>query len=122
MSINEKKDRTDFDDFFSEDFEVIYEGELPEPTTGALADDYKDVLSQLSQLDDETTVDYVEENRTGYISPELVAARQEAEQREKAQEDRNENGQGKTDSAAPAADAAGLGSRILRRIRNLLSQ
>ena len=63
---------------------MIYEGDLPELPTEGLSDNYKDVLSSLSDLDDTGNIDYVAENRTGHIDPERVAAREaEIEQRMK---------------------------------------
>ena len=64
------------EDFIGQDFEVIYEGDLPELPTEGLSDNYKDVLSSLSDLDDTGNIDYVAENRTGHIDPERVAARE----------------------------------------------
>ena len=50
MSINKTSAR----DFFDDDFEVIYEGELPDLPPEWGNDDYSDVLSTLSELDDDT--------------------------------------------------------------------
>lgn len=55
-------------DLFDDDFEVIYQEEdfsdlLREEMTERKYDDYKDVLSNLSEMDD---TDYIEKNRTGY--------------------------------------------------------
>ena len=66
---NRKKD-FDFDQdkdlFFDDDFEVIYEGDLPEISGDLPNDNYKDVLSSLSSLDptDSIDVDYLKENLT----------------------------------------------------------
>lgn len=72
MSIDEEiieKNEADKIDIFSDGFEVIYEGELPEPEPDLGADSYKDVLSKLSELDDTGAVDidYLEANRTRTI-------------------------------------------------------
>ena len=88
MMIDDKKNREtgifNPEDFFEDDFEVIYEGDLPELPPEGLYDNYKDVLSSLSDLDDTGSIDYVAENRTGHIDPERVAAREaEIEQRMK---------------------------------------
>lgn len=53
-------------DVFDDNFEVIYEGELPELPGDLGNDDYKDVLSNLSDLDTTSSlgIDYLEQNRT----------------------------------------------------------
>lgn len=53
-------------DVFDNNFEVIYEGELPELPNDLGGDDYKDVLSNLSELDTTNSVgiDYLKQNRT----------------------------------------------------------
>lgn len=51
-------------DIFDDDFEVIYEGELPDISINDTSDNYKDVLSSLSDLDTTKHIDYVEENYT----------------------------------------------------------
>lgn len=53
-------------DIFDNNFEVIYEGDLPELPNDLGNDDYKDVLSNLSELDTTNSVgiDYLEQNRT----------------------------------------------------------
>ena len=85
MMIDDKKNREtgifNPEDFFEDDFEVIYEGDLPELPPEGLSDNYKDVLSSLSDLDDTGSIDYVAENRTGHIAPERVAAREAEIQR-----------------------------------------
>ena len=56
MIIDDKKNKETGifhpEDFIGQDFEVIYEGDLPELPTEGLSDNYKDVLSSLSDLDD----------------------------------------------------------------------
>ena len=55
---------------FDEDFEVIYEGDLPDFSEEPANDGYKDVLSQLADLDDDTKdIDYLEENHTRPMRP-----------------------------------------------------
>lgn len=60
MSINRNED---IDDIFDDDFEVIYEGDLPD-IPAPKDDNYKDVLASLSELDNTRKIDYLEENRT----------------------------------------------------------
>lgn len=50
-------------DIFDDDFEVIYEGDLPDISIDQ-DDNYKDVLSNLSDLDTTKHIDYIEENYT----------------------------------------------------------
>lgn len=66
MSINKTKQTNYIDDIFDKDFEVIYEGELPELPNDLGNDDYKDALSNLSELDPTNSmdIDYLEQNRT----------------------------------------------------------
>lgn len=63
MSIN----RDNFDnhdlDIFDDDFEVIYEGDLPDIPMPE-DDNFQDVLSNLSDLDRTKNIDYLEENYT----------------------------------------------------------
>lgn len=68
MGINNTKSMKKPTDLFDDDFEVIYQEEdfsdlLREEMTEKKYDDYKDVLSNLSEMDD---TDYIEKNRTGY--------------------------------------------------------
>ena len=51
MSINNKKNTRRTTDIFDDDFEVIYEGELPDISIDDDDDDYRDVLSGLSDID-----------------------------------------------------------------------
>lgn len=66
MSINKEETKKHPEDVFDDNFEVIYEGELPELPNDLGSDDYKDVLSNLSKLDTTSSVgiDYLEQNRT----------------------------------------------------------
>lgn len=65
MSINRTSSgrQEDYSQYFDEDFEVIYEGDLPDLSADELEDDdYYDVLSNLSELDHTKKIDYVKEN------------------------------------------------------------
>ena len=71
---------------FDEDFEVIYEGDLPEPPKDTLGSDaYKDVLASLAELDgpDDSDIDYLEANKTRtltFADTELLQKKAEYEQ------------------------------------------
>lgn len=84
-----KLDNTDNPDnlaVFDEDFEVIYEGDLPEPPKDTLGSDaYKDVLASLAELDgpDDSDIDYLEANKTRtltFADTELLQKKAEYEQ------------------------------------------
>lgn len=63
MSINKDNfDNHDLD-IFDDDFEVIYEGDLPDIPMPE-DDNFQDVLSNLSDLDRTKNIDYLEENYT----------------------------------------------------------
>ena len=53
MMIDDKKSRETGifhpEDFIGQDFEVIYEGDLPELPTEGLSDNYKDVLDEAAK-------------------------------------------------------------------------
>lgn len=70
MNINKDEIKKHPEDVFDSNFEVIYEGELPELPNDLGNDDYKDVLSNLSELDTTNSlgVDYLEQNRTKTFS------------------------------------------------------
>lgn len=70
MNINKNKTEKHPEDVFDNNFEVIYEGELPELPNDLGSDDYKDVLSNLSELDTTNSlgIDYLEQNRTRTFS------------------------------------------------------
>lgn len=70
MSIDKTEHTDHIDDIFDKDFEVIYEGELPDLPNDLGNDDYKDVLSNLADLDPTNSmdIDYVAENRTRTIN------------------------------------------------------
>lgn len=60
-------DKSENMEAFDEDFEVIYEGDLPEPQKDTLGSDaYKDVLASLAELDgpEDSDIDYLEANKT----------------------------------------------------------
>ena len=71
---------------FDEDFEVIYEGDLPEPPKDTRGSDaYKDVLASLAELDgpDDSDIDYLEANKTRtltFADTELLQKKAEYEQ------------------------------------------
>lgn len=65
MSINRTSSgrQENYSQYFDDDFEVIYEGELPDLSVDEPEDDdYYDVLSNLSELDHTKKIDYVREN------------------------------------------------------------
>lgn len=66
MNINKDETEKHPQDVFDNNFEVIYEGDLPELPNDLGNDDYKDVLSNLSELDTTRSlgIDYLEQNRT----------------------------------------------------------
>ena len=60
MSLNNKKKTPTTSDVFDDDFEVIYEGDLPDISIDDDDDDdYRDVLSGLSDIDH---TDYIRKN------------------------------------------------------------
>ena len=82
----DKSDNTENSDVFDEDFEVIYEGDLPEPPQDTLGSDaYKDVLASLAELDgpEDSDIDYLEANKTRtltFADTELLQKKAEYEQ------------------------------------------
>ena len=66
MNMNNNESKKHPQDVFDKDFEVIYEGDLPELPNDLGNDDYKDVLSNLSELDTTKSlgIDYLAQNRT----------------------------------------------------------
>ena len=58
MSLSNKKKTQSTSDIFDDDFEVIYEGDLPDISIDD-DDDYRDVLSGLSDIDH---TDYIKKN------------------------------------------------------------
>lgn len=59
MSLKNKKKSQSTSDIFDDDFEVIYEGDLPDISIDDDDDDYRDVLSGLSDIDH---TDYIRKN------------------------------------------------------------
>lgn len=82
----DKSDNTENSDVFDEDFEVIYEGDLPEPPKDTLGSDaYKDVLASLAELDgpEDSDIDYLEANKTRtltFADTDLLQKKAEYEQ------------------------------------------
>ena len=70
MSINNKKNTRRTTDIFDDDFEVIYEGELPDISIDDDDDDYRDVLSGLSDIDH---TDYIRKNDYDKLTAKLNA-------------------------------------------------
>ena len=70
MSINNKKNTRRTTDIFDDDFEVIYEGELPDISIDDDDDDYRDVLSGLSDIDH---TDYIRKNDYDRLTKKLKA-------------------------------------------------
>ena len=70
MSINNKKNTRRTTDIFDDDFEVIYEGELPDISIDDDDDDYRDVLSGLSDSDH---TDYIRKNDYDKLTAKLNA-------------------------------------------------
>ena len=60
MSLSNKKKTQSTSDIFDDDFEVIYEGDLPDISIDD-DDDYRDVLSGLSDIDH---TDYIKKSLT----------------------------------------------------------
>ncbi|MDY5845806.1 MAG: hypothetical protein SPJ92_04570 [Bariatricus sp.] len=59
-----KKIQSDNSDMFTDSFEVTCDGDFPDLPSDLGNDAYKDVLSQLSELDDEESIDYLATNKT----------------------------------------------------------
>ena len=70
MSINNKKNTQTTKDIFDDDFEVIYEGDLPDISIDDDDDDYRDVLSGLSDIDH---TDYIRKNDYDKLTAKLNA-------------------------------------------------
>lgn len=70
MSINSKKNAQTTTDIFDDDFEVIYEGDLPDISIDDDDDDYRDVLSGLSDIDH---TDYIRKNDYDKLTAKLNA-------------------------------------------------
>ena len=71
MSLNNKKNTQTTSDVFDDDFEVIYEGDLPDISIDDDDDDdYRDVLSGLSDIDH---TDYIRKNDYDRLTKKLKA-------------------------------------------------
>lgn len=68
MSLNNKKNTQTASDVFDDDFEVIYEGDLPDISIDDDDDDYRDVLSGLSDIDH---TDYIRKNDYDRLTKKL---------------------------------------------------
>ena len=64
MSLSNKKKTQSTSDIFNDDFEVIYEGDLPTFSIDD-DDDYRDVLSGLSDIDH---TDYIKKNEGAVLA------------------------------------------------------
>ncbi|MGN0403910.1 MAG: hypothetical protein ACI4F1_01690 [Bariatricus sp.] len=64
MNEETKKIQNDNSDIFNNSFEVTCEDVFPDLPSDLGNDAYKDVLSKLSELDDEESIDYLEVNKT----------------------------------------------------------
>lgn len=99
MSIDKKETPIDIENFFDEDFEVTYDGDLDEAQkseqdavqTDLNDDAYKDVLSALSELDDTHSFDYLEMNKTKTINLNEYLAEQKEREARAEQEASEEN-------------------------------
>ena len=67
MSLSNKKKTQSTSDIFNDDFEVIYEGDLPDISIDD-DDDYRDVLSGLSDIDH---TDYIKKNDYDRLTKKL---------------------------------------------------
>lgn len=100
----------DYSHYFDDDFEVIYDGDLPDlPSEEDDDDDYYDVLSNLSELDHTKKIDYVKEN--------VDKPRQKERRREKAQEKKKRR---MPNLLSPAARTAKTGARAALQVANML--
>ena len=100
----------DYSHYFDDDFEVIYDGNLPDlPSEEDDDDDYYDVLSNLSELDHTKKIDYVKEN--------VDTPRQKERRREKAQEKKKRR---MPNLLSPAARTAKTGARAALQVANML--
>lgn len=127
MSINNTKSMKKPTDLFDDDFEVIYQEEdfsdfLREEMAERKYNDYKDVLSNLSEMDD---TDYIEKNRTGYY-------RKSARKHNSNTDTRDENAVSSSEKkkskrhikvpglVSPVAKTAKAGGKAIYNIANLL--
>lgn len=74
--------KKDITEFFGDDFEVTYDGDLTDVQTDLNNDAYKDALSALSELDDTQSLDYLEMNKTKTLKlNEYLKEQQEIQRR-----------------------------------------
>ena len=64
MNEETKKIQNDNAEIFDNDFEVTCDGDFPDLPSDLGNDAYKDLLSKLSELDDQESIDYLEVNKT----------------------------------------------------------
>lgn len=81
MSLNNKKKTQSTSDIFDDDFEVIYEGDLPDISIDD-DDDYRDVLSGLSDIDH---TDYIKKNDYDRLTKKLKNKNKKAGKKNKKQ-------------------------------------
>ena len=115
MSINGNTVRKDTEDFFDDDFEVIYQEDFPDLNFFEDEDDdYRDVLSNLSELDDDDDIDYLEEN---YDYDEY-----EDEEENSSEEDKKKRKMRRRvpNLLSPAEKAVKIGGKIIYKAVNLL--
>lgn len=82
MSLNSKKKKQSTSDIFDDDFEVIYEGDLPDISIDDDDDDYRDVLSGLSDIDH---TDYIRKNDYDRLTKQLKTKNKKAAIKKKKQ-------------------------------------
>ena len=82
MSLNSKKKKQSTSDIFDDDFEVIYEGDLPDISIDDDDDDYRDVLSGLSDIDH---TDYIRKNDYDRLTKQLKTKNKKAAMKKKKQ-------------------------------------
>lgn len=82
MSLNSKKKKQSTSDIFDDDFEVIYEGDLPDISIDDDDDDYRDVLSGLSDIDH---TDYIRKNDYDRLTKQLKTKNKKAARKKKKQ-------------------------------------
>lgn len=115
MSINGNTVRKDTEDFFGDDFEVIYQEDFPDLNFFEDEDDdYRDVLSNLSELDDDDDIDYLEENYdyNEYEDEEENSSEEDKKKRKKHHKIPN--------LLSPAGKAVKTGGKIIYKTVNLL--
>lgn len=82
MSLNSKKNTQSTSDIFDDDFEVIYEGDLPDISIDDDDDDYRDVLSGLSDIDH---TDYIKKNDYDRLTKKLKNKNKKTSKKNKKQ-------------------------------------